>query len=83
MMAARMKHNRRENPLYEHYDELLALAKHFDATLSIGDGLRPGALADATDEAQVAELMTIGELVARARAAGVQAMVEGPRPARG
>ena len=78
MMAAWMKHNRRENPLYEHYDELLALAKHYDVTLSIGDGLRPGALADATDEAQVAELMTIGELVMRARAAGVQAMVEGP-----
>jgi len=73
-----MRRNRRENPLYERYDELLAMARDHGAALSIGDGLRPGALADATDAAQVAELMTIGELVARARAAGVQAMVEGP-----
>lgn len=73
-----MRRNRKENPLYEHYDELLAMARDHGAALSIGDGLRPGALADATDAAQVAELMTIGELVARARAAGVQAMVEGP-----
>ena len=73
-----MRRNRRENPLYEHFDELLAMARDHGCVLSIGDGLRPGALADATDAAQVAELMTIGELVARARAAGVQAMVEGP-----
>lgn len=73
-----MRRNRKENPLYEHYDELLAMARDHGAALSIGDGLRPGALADATDAAQVAELLTIGELVARARAAGVQAMVEGP-----
>lgn len=78
MMAEWMRFNRRENPLYEFYDELLAMAKQFGAVLSIGDGLRPGALADATDEPQVAELLTIGELVERARAAGVQAMVEGP-----
>jgi phosphomethylpyrimidine synthase len=73
-----MRRNRKENPLYEYYDDLLAMAREYGAALSIGDGLRPGALADATDAAQVAELMTIGELVARARAAGVQAMVEGP-----
>ncbi|MBM3330236.1 phosphomethylpyrimidine synthase ThiC [candidate division WOR-3 bacterium] len=73
-----MRRNRKENPLYEYYDELLAMARDHGAALSIGDGLRPGALADATDTAQVAELLTIGELVARARAAGVQAMVEGP-----
>jgi len=73
-----MRRNRKENPLYEYYDDLLAMARDHGAALSIGDGLRPGALADATDAAQVAELMTIGELVARARAAGVQAMVEGP-----
>jgi phosphomethylpyrimidine synthase len=73
-----MRRNRKENPLYEYFDELLAMARDHGAALSIGDGLRPGALADATDAAQVAELMTIGELVARARAAGVQAMVEGP-----
>ena len=73
-----MRRNRMENPLYDHYDELLAMARDHGAALSIGDGLRPGALADATDAAQVAELLTIGELVERARAAGVQAMVEGP-----
>ncbi|HTW92286.1 MAG TPA: phosphomethylpyrimidine synthase ThiC [bacterium] len=73
-----MRRNRKENPLYEYFDELLAMARDHRAVLSIGDGLRPGALADATDAAQVTELMTIGELVQRARAAGVQAMVEGP-----
>ena len=73
-----MRRNRKENPLYEYYDDLLAMARDHGAALSIGDGLRPGAIADATDAAQVAELLTIGELVARARAAGVQAMVEGP-----
>jgi len=78
MMMEWMKFNNRENPLYEHYDELLAMAKEYHATLSLGDGLRPGAIADATDEAQISELLTIGELVQRARVAGVQAMVEGP-----
>lgn len=73
-----MAHNRSENPYYEHYDELLAMAKDWGVVLSLGDGLRPGALADATDEAQVRELVAIGELVARARSAGVAAMVEGP-----
>lgn len=73
-----MRRNRKENPLYEYYDDMLAMARDHGAALSIGDGLRPGAIADATDAAQVAELLTIGELVARARAAGVQAMVEGP-----
>ena len=73
-----MLHNGKENPLYEHYDRLLELARHYDFTLSLGDGLRPGSLADATDRAQVEELVTLGELVERARGAGVQAMVEGP-----
>jgi phosphomethylpyrimidine synthase len=73
-----MHHNRKENPLYENYDELLALAKDFGVTLSLGDGLRPGSIADATDRAQIQELLIIGELVDRARAAGVFAMVEGP-----
>jgi phosphomethylpyrimidine synthase len=73
-----MRANRAENPLYERYDDLLAMAREHGCVLSLGDGLRPGALADATDKAQVAELVTIGELVLRARAAGVQAMVEGP-----
>ncbi len=78
MMIEWMRYNQKENPLYEYYDELLKLAKEYHVTLSLGDGLRPGALADATDEAQIRELITIGELVERARAAGVQAMVEGP-----
>jgi len=73
-----MLYNERENPLYEYYDRLLELAREFDVTLSLGDGMRPGCLADATDRAQVEELITIGELVPRAQQAGVQVMVEGP-----
>ena len=73
-----MLYNERENPLYEYYDRLLDLAREFDVTLSLGDGMRPGCLADATDRAQVEELIVIGELVPRAQAAGVQVMVEGP-----
>ena len=70
--------NERENPLYEHYDRLLDLARKYDFALSLGDGLRPGCLADATDRAQVEELIILGELVERAREAGIQTMVEGP-----
>ncbi|MBI2859917.1 MAG: phosphomethylpyrimidine synthase ThiC [Chloroflexi bacterium] len=73
-----MLYNERENPLYEQYDRLLEIAREYDVTLSLGDGMRPGCLADATDRAQVEELVTLGELVQRARQAGVQAMVEGP-----
>jgi phosphomethylpyrimidine synthase len=73
-----MLHNDCENPLYDNYDRLLEIAREFDVTLSLGDGMRPGCLADATDQAQVEELLAIGELVDRARKAGVQAMVEGP-----
>jgi len=73
-----MLHNDCENPLYENYDRLLEVAKEFDVTLSLGDGMRPGCLADATDQAQIEELLAIGELVNRARQSGVQAMVEGP-----
>ena len=73
-----MLHNEQENPLYEYYDRLLEIARQFDITLSLGDGMRPGCLADATDRAQVEELLTLGELVNRGRQAGVQVMVEGP-----
>jgi len=73
-----MLHNGRENPLYEQYDRLLEMAREFDVTLSLGDGMRPGSLADATDRAQVEELLIAGELVQRAQEAGVQVMVEGP-----
>jgi phosphomethylpyrimidine synthase len=71
-------HNDCENPLYEYYDRLLEIAREYDVTLSLGDGMRPGCLADATDHAQVEELLVLGELVQRAWAAGVQVMVEGP-----
>jgi phosphomethylpyrimidine synthase len=72
--------NRRglENPLYERFDDVLAICREHEVTLSLGDGLRPGCIADATDEAQLAELQALGGLVRRCRAAGVQAMVEGP-----
>ena len=73
-----MSYNKAENPLYQYYDRLLDICKEHNVTLSLGDGFRPGCLADATDRAQIQELITLGELVDRARAAGVQAMVEGP-----
>jgi phosphomethylpyrimidine synthase len=73
-----MLHNERENPLYEQFDRLLETAREYDVTLSLGDGMRPGSLADATDRPQIQELLTLGELVRRAREAGVQVMVEGP-----
>jgi phosphomethylpyrimidine synthase len=71
-------HNECENPLYEQYDRLLDIAREHDVTLSLGDGMRPGSLADATDRTQIEELITLGELVQRAQEAGVQVMVEGP-----
>jgi len=71
-------HHGKENPLFEHFDRLLETARRYDITLSLGDGLRPGSTADATDRAQIEELLTLGELVRRARKAGVQVMVEGP-----
>ncbi len=73
-----MKTHNQENPLYEYYDELLDLTKEYNATLSLGDGLRPGSIADSTDRTQMEELLVLGELVDRAREKGVQAMVEGP-----
>jgi phosphomethylpyrimidine synthase len=71
-------HGEMENPLYEQFDRLLEIAREYDVTLSLGDGMRPGCLADATDRAQVEELLTLGELVQKAQEAGVQVMVEGP-----
>ena len=78
IITAWMKANKKQNPLYEYYDELLEIAKEYDMVLSLGDGLRPGCIADATDRAQIQELITIGELVQRAWEKGVQVMVEGP-----
>lgn len=73
-----MAYNDQENPLYEYYDELLQMAKKYDVTLSLGDGMRPGTVADASDASQFSELFTISELAQRALAEGVQVMVEGP-----
>ena len=73
-----MLHHDSENPLYEHYDRLLSIAKEYDVTLSLGDGLRPGCLADATDRAQIHELMTLGQLTKWAWEKDVQVMIEGP-----
>lgn len=78
MLACWIKATGKENPLYEFYDELLEIARTYDCTLSLGDGLRPGCIADAGDRAQVAETIVLGELVKRARDYGVQTMVEGP-----
>ena len=73
-----MLHHDRENPLYENYDRLLDIAYKYDVTLSLGDGLRPGCLADATDRAQIHELMTLGQLTKVAWERDVQVMIEGP-----
>jgi phosphomethylpyrimidine synthase len=77
-LVAWMRCHQRENPLFENYDRLLDICKDYDVTLSLGDGLRPGCLADATDKPQVHELKILGNLVKRAWAKGVQVMVEGP-----
>jgi phosphomethylpyrimidine synthase len=77
-LAAWILHHDKENPLYANYNYLLEIAAHYDLTLSLGDGLRPGCIFDSTDWPQIQELLTIGELVEKARAANVQAMVEGP-----
>lgn len=73
-----MLHNGRENPFYEEFDRLLEIARTHDVTLSLGDGLRPGSIVDATDRPQLEELLTLGELVKSALDGGVQVMVEGP-----
>jgi phosphomethylpyrimidine synthase len=73
-----MIYNDRENPFFEHYDRLLEIARGCDITLSLGDGLRPGCLADATDRPQLQELVELGDLTRRAWDAGVQVMIEGP-----
>ncbi|APV43804.1 phosphomethylpyrimidine synthase [Dehalogenimonas formicexedens] len=73
-----MIHHKKENPLYENYDRILEIAKKYGVTLSLADGMRPGCLADSLGGAQVQELVILGELVARARNAGVQIMIKGP-----
>ena len=78
LTAEWMNFNKKENPLFENYDRLLKIAKKYDMVLSLGDGLRPGCLADATDRAQVEELVTLGELAQKAVSEDVQVMIEGP-----
>ena len=70
--------NQRENPLYEQFDRLLEIAGKYDLTLSLGDGLRPGCIADSTDRPQIQELILLGELAKKAFEADVQVMIEGP-----
>jgi phosphomethylpyrimidine synthase len=77
-LAHWMRYNHQENPFFERFDELIDIAREFDVTLSLGDGLRPGATADAMDAPQIEELLVLGELARRAVAAGVQVIVEGP-----
>ncbi|MGE5190045.1 MAG: phosphomethylpyrimidine synthase ThiC [Gemmatimonadota bacterium] len=78
LLAEWMTYNGKENPFFEQFDRLVALCREYDITISLGDGLRPGCLSDATDRAQVHELMTLGELTERAWARDVQVMIEGP-----
>lgn len=78
LLAKWMIHHGKENPMYELWEDICDIMREYDVSFSIGDGLRPGGLADATDDAQLAELATIGELTERAWRKGVQVMVEGP-----
>jgi phosphomethylpyrimidine synthase len=77
-LAAWMEYHDRENPFFERFDRVVEIAKRHDVTLSLGDGLRPGSILDASDRAQIQELVILGELAERARRAGVQVMIEGP-----
>lgn len=77
-LAEWMIENDEENPFYKHFDRVLEIVKEYDVTLSLGDGLRPGALADATDSPQILELVALGQLQKRAVKKGVQVMIEGP-----
>jgi phosphomethylpyrimidine synthase len=78
LLAKWMLYHNKQNPLYEMFDDLCDILAEYDVCFSLGDGLRPGAIADATDEAQIAELRTLGELTQRAQEKGCQVMVEGP-----
>ena len=78
IMADWMTIKGKQNPLYTHFDKVLDICKKYDVTISLGDGLRPGSIEDATDAAQLAELRTLGELTKKAWEKGVQVMIEGP-----
>jgi phosphomethylpyrimidine synthase len=78
LLAKWMLYHNKENPMYEIFDDICDIMREYDVSFSLGDGLRPGGLADASDEAQLRELQTLGELTERAWAKGVQVMIEGP-----
>jgi phosphomethylpyrimidine synthase len=78
LLAKWMLHHNKQNPMYDLFDDICDIMREYDVSFSLGDGLRPGGLADATDEAQLRELQTLGELTERAWAKGCQVMVEGP-----
>lgn len=78
ILAQWMAYHHKQNPLYEHFDEICKIFKRYDVSFSLGDGLRPGCLADASDEAQFAELKVLGELTLKAWQHDVQVMIEGP-----
>ena len=78
LLASWMERNKRENPFLSRFDEILDIMKRYDVTLSLGDSLRPGAIADATDQLQIQELILLGKLQRKALSKGVQVMIEGP-----
>ncbi|MCX5697671.1 MAG: phosphomethylpyrimidine synthase ThiC [Candidatus Omnitrophica bacterium] len=78
ILASWMAHHKKENPFYEYFDRILDIAYEYDVVLSLGDGLRPGSILDATDKGQLAELTLLGELAARAQKRHVQVIIEGP-----
>ncbi|MDD5078970.1 MAG: phosphomethylpyrimidine synthase ThiC [Candidatus Omnitrophica bacterium] len=78
MLASWISRNKKENPFYEYFDKILDIAYEYDVTLSLGDGLRPGSILDATDQAQITELKILGELARACRKRNVQVMIEGP-----
>jgi len=78
IIASWIKTHREENPFYAYFDDILDIAYRYDVTLSLGDGLRPGSILDATDAGQIAELKILGSLAERARKKNVQVMIEGP-----
>jgi len=78
IIANWIKQHSKENPFYTHFEQILDIANKYDVTLSLGDGLRPGSILDATDKAQITELKILGALAKRAKARGVQVMIEGP-----
>lgn len=78
ILASWMKYNKKENPMFEYFDQILDIAREYDVTLSLGDGMRPGTIWDATDKVQIEELLTLGKLAKKAHDFGVQVIIEGP-----